>query len=112
MIGTQDIGRYDRRGDLERATVDNTDGMSTTTWSTQYSDVAAREIRAKGSEKYEEGQLTNTTIRAWAIRKHDRTITTKDRWLIDGEYFYLTDVHPNPKNRSELIIEGMSRNND
>ena len=113
MIGVQNIANYDRRGDIESATKDTDGGIATQeNWTALYSDVHAREIRAKGTEGYEAGQMTATLRRAWAIRKFDRAVTTEMRFVIDGETFYLLDVHSNPRNRTELIIEGESRDND
>ncbi|MCR9252288.1 MAG: phage head closure protein [bacterium] len=112
MIGTANIGEFDKRGTIQSATKVTTKGQPISTWSDLYTDVHVKEMRARGNESYEAGQLTHKSVKAWMTRKLNRSITTKMRFVISGETYYLNDVHDHPSMRGYLIFEGEARDND
>lgn len=109
MLSPKYIGHFDVLLTISSPTNDDTGGERTTTYSTAYSNVNAKEVKARGSETTEELQPINIEKRAWAIRKLDRTISPEYRVTVDGDNYFVTSVYNYGADRAHLVIEAEKR---
>jgi head-tail adaptor len=104
-LKASNIGLLDVLFDIEQPANTNTGGMRSMTWAALYSDVNAKEIKSRGSEKKEFDKPVGFVNRAFAIRKFDRSVTNLMRVNISGELYYITATYPYAATRDMLAIE-------
>lgn len=112
MIGSVDIGRFDKLIDIQSVTEDTSGGQLTVTWANTYQDVRASELRASGNESYEEFQQIGKSKKAFIVRKFGRTFNRKMRVVFESENYYITETHSFRGDRRHVVLECESRDND
>lgn len=112
MLKSHNIGHFDQRLTFETNTRTNQDGSWADSWSATYSDVPAKELRARVSDGFDGEEQVDKHKREWLVRLFDHTYLPGMRVTDDSStYYYVIGVRTYKGDRRTRVVEAEYRGN-